>query len=102
MPEIEIRQTRSGLGFDVKVKPGARESKASGTVDGALKVEIKAPPEGGKANAELIRLLSKLTGARASDIEISSGSASRRKKIRISGVELETLRKILDNIQAKS
>ena len=74
----------------VKVTPGSSQSRVSGTMaDGTLKVKVTAPPERGKANAELVSLLARHFGVRERDIEILSGHSSPLKKIRISGVRNE-------------
>ena len=48
---------------------------------GAIRVNIKAPPDKGKANKELIRFLSKKLNMK---IEIKSGLTSRTKVLKIS------------------
>lgn len=49
--------------------------------DGSYKIRVAAPPEKGKANAELVRFLKKELGIRA--IAIVSGKTDRIKLIRI-------------------
>jgi uncharacterized protein (TIGR00251 family) len=53
--------------------------------DGSLKVKITAPPEKGKANAELCTFLAKHFGVAPREVTILSGETSRRKRVRISG-----------------
>ena len=48
-----------------------------------LKVKVAAPPEDGKANAELIKFLAKTWGVPKSSLELASGEASRNKRIKI-------------------
>ncbi len=48
---------------------------------GALKVNVHAQPESGKANAEIIKFFSKLSKKK---VEIVSGASSRLKLLRIS------------------
>jgi len=48
-----------------------------------LKVKVAAPPEDGKANAELIKFLSKQWDIPRSCMEITSGGTSRHKRIKI-------------------
>jgi len=43
-----------------------------------LKVRVKAPPVGGKANKELVRFLSKVLGA---DVHLVRGETSREKDL---------------------
>jgi uncharacterized protein (TIGR00251 family) len=52
-----------------------------------LKIKIKAPPDKGKANDELIDFLAKAFRVAKSDISILSGHTGRLKKIEIKGIE---------------
>jgi uncharacterized protein (TIGR00251 family) len=61
----------------------------------AWKVRVAAPPEDGKANAAVIRLLADTVGVPARDVAILSGHASRDKTVEVSGVdELEAERRL--------
>jgi len=65
--------------ISIKVKPNSTSNEVLGVdEDGLLKVNIKAPAQNGKANKELIKLLSKHFKKR---VEIVSGVKSRVKKI---------------------
>lgn len=79
-----------GLTVTLRVTPRARRERIEGVVadaDGgtALKVAVTAPPDGGKANAAVIALLSKAWRVPKSSIAIVRGAADRRKVIRIAG-----------------
>jgi hypothetical protein len=63
----------------VTVKPGAPKTLLLGVRDDALHIAVHAPPEDGKANAELLRFLRDLTGHR---FELVSGGGARRKLVR--------------------
>ena len=73
--------------FGVGVIPRASKSEIIGEYAGALKVKLTSPPVDGAANKELIKLLSKEFGVSKTDIEIVSGQTSKRKKVKIGGVE---------------
>jgi len=51
-----------------------------------LRVRVASPPEGGRANAEVCKLLEEAFGGRA---HLESGTTSRSKRILIEGVTLE-------------
>lgn len=53
----------------------------------ALKVKLTAPPVEGKANEELIELLSEAAGVRKSAVKILKGSSSKQKLVLIEGLE---------------
>lgn len=73
----------------VHVQPRARKSEVAGTHGDALKVRVTAPPEGGRANEEVVRILADALGVPRSAVEIVAGHTSRRKRVRIRGVTVE-------------
>lgn len=72
--------------LSVKVKPNAKQQKIEEDGAGNLVVWLKSPPTEGKANRELIELLSKKFQIPKSQISLKSGQASRQKIIEITGV----------------
>lgn len=54
-----------GLELRLKVVPGGSRDALAGILGDRLKIKVAAPPEGGKANAAVERLLSDLLGAPA-------------------------------------
>jgi uncharacterized protein (TIGR00251 family) len=94
----------AGARVTLKVTPGASRDGVQGiAVDGAgrqhLAVRVSAPPEAGKANAALIRLLAKRWRIPPSDLEVVSGASARRKVLQIRG-ETEALIPRLETIEA--
>ena len=63
----------------VYIQPNSKKSGYAGVYDGLPKLKITAPPVDGAANAEIIKIFSKLLNIPKSDIVISSGQASRLK-----------------------
>lgn len=51
--------------------------------DGTIKIRLKAVPEKGRANEELIRFLSEELGVRKNSIEIIAGASDTVKLVRI-------------------
>lgn len=79
-----------GLLLEVRVQPGARGDRIDGVAtlaDGGvvLKVRVTAPPEGGRANTALVKLLARRWKLSKSDIDVVAGAASRRKRLRLGG-----------------
>lgn len=65
--------------IEVAVKPGSGKSEIVGSDEkGILKINLKARAEDGKANAELVKLLSKHFGRPA---RIKSGHTGKRKLV---------------------
>jgi len=67
----------------VKVKPNSRQQKIEEQTDGSLTVHLKSPPVDGKANDELIQILSKKFAVPKSSIRIKSGLSSKTKLVEI-------------------
>lgn len=71
------------LVFDVKVVPSSGKSECKLDKNGALKCYVKSPPENGKANKELVKMLAKGLGLAQGEVEIMAGETSRNKRIKI-------------------
>jgi uncharacterized protein len=79
-----------GVRLTVKVTPRAARSGIAGVAadpDGRsyLALRVTAPPEAGKANAEVIRLLARRLGLAASDLHLVGGASARRKVVQVDG-----------------
>jgi uncharacterized protein (TIGR00251 family) len=81
----------SGISCRLKVKavPGASRSEIVGRLGEALKVRVAAPPEGGKANREILELLAEKLGLPATGVTLVSGAASPAKVVALRGVTAE-------------
>ena len=75
--------------LQLRVYPNAARSKVLSLSDGVLQVRVAAPPVKGKANKELISLLSKILGVSKDALEITKGHTSRSKVITIDGLSQE-------------
>jgi len=80
----------------VHVQPGAGRSAATGRYGDALKVRVAAAPEGGRANQATIALIASLLGVKDEQVELVGGQSSRSKRLRIEGVHLSELRRLLN------
>ena len=83
---LDLRDKDGGAVLRVRCRPGAPRSKTTGEHDGALKLDVAAPPERGKANEEVVRFIAKLVGANAADVSLITGATSREKTLHISGI----------------
>ena len=94
-----IRETKSGLSFDISANPHASRAQIAGISEGLLKVKVTAPPVEGAANDACIELLAKKLGLKKSRMKISAGARGRKKTILINDVsrmELEQKLRQLD------
>jgi uncharacterized protein (TIGR00251 family) len=73
----------TALVLDCVIQPRAKEDRLVGIVGDSFRIRITAPPVDGKANAHLIRFLSKQFQVKQSAITIVSGETGRRKRLRI-------------------
>jgi uncharacterized protein (TIGR00251 family) len=89
--EIRIEQHGDDVLIHVKAVPGASRDQIAGAVGDRLKVRISAPPEGGKANKAICRVLANALGVKAKEVSIESGQMSPEKVIRIAGARAEEI-----------
>lgn len=79
-----LRRSAFGVTVDLRVQPRARRS-ALAAADGALKAEVTAPPEDGKANQAVIALLAETWRLPKSSFDVIKGQTARAKTIRVTG-----------------
>ena len=75
----------------VWVQPGASRDRVVGLHGEAVKVAVAAPPEKGRANQAVARLLAAAMGLRKSAVRVVAGAAARQKVIEIDGVSAARL-----------
>jgi uncharacterized protein len=84
-----------GCRIDVRLQPGARRDRIVGLHGARLKMTVTAPPERGKANDALARLLADALQVPASRVRVVAGFTSRDKTLRIDGLAVEEVRRRL-------
>jgi uncharacterized protein (TIGR00251 family) len=77
------RMILMALIIEVKVVPRSGRQQWIMDKSGMLKCFLKSAPEKGQANAELIDFVAKSIGAARAQVELISGHAARKKKIKI-------------------
>jgi uncharacterized protein (TIGR00251 family) len=77
----------------VRVKPQARRPGVVGRHGDGIKVAVRAVPERGRANHELLDILAAWLGVAAGDLEIVAGAGSQDKRVRVHGLEEAELRR---------
>lgn len=101
MAALPLTELPEGIRVAVKLTPKASHDAVLGLgcdADGstALRVAVTAPPEHGKANAALIKLLAKAWRIPKSSISIASGATSRHKTVLVAG-ERPAIRETLES-----
>jgi uncharacterized protein (TIGR00251 family) len=80
----------------VKVVPGSSRDRIVGWLGDALKIKVTAPPEKGKANEPVIKLLADTLGVSTNDFEVVSGQSSPSKIVAITGMDDEAIKKAFE------
>lgn len=91
MNGLAIKTMAGGVSFEVKVVPGASRDQVVGLLGDKLKVKVAAPPENGKANAAVCRLIAQTLGVAASAVRVVRGASQPNKCIEVRGVDAATL-----------
>ena len=73
--------------LDVKVVPGASRDRVVGRYGDGVKVQVAAPPEGGRANQAVERVLAEALGVKAQQVRVVKGHTRPRKVVEVEGVE---------------
>ena len=74
----------------LRVAPGTNRPGVVGRYGDGWKVRVTAPPEGGRANEAVLRLLAKTLGVPRRDLELAAGSTSRDKVVTLLGLTIES------------
>jgi len=71
------------LRLKCKLQPGASANKFVGVVNQEMKIMLTSPPINGKANAHLIKFISKEFGVAKSAVSIVTGELNQHKTLEI-------------------
>lgn len=86
-----IESTADGVIIGVRVIPRAGRSGLSGTRAGAVLVRLQSPPVEGAANAELIEVIAAALDVPKRAVSIVGGERSANKRVRVGGIDLQTV-----------
>ena len=70
----------------VKVVPGSSRTRVVGLLGDALKIQVAAAPEKGKANDAVREVLAEFFGVKIGQIQLISGQTRPRKTFLVNGV----------------
>jgi uncharacterized protein (TIGR00251 family) len=79
----------------LRVSPGSRRPGIAGRHGDAWKVRVAAPPEDGRANEAVLRLLAETLDVPRSSVALVSGQTSRNKIVVLHGVEQAQTERLL-------
>lgn len=70
----------------VKAVPGSRKDQIVGRLGDRLKIKVAAPPEAGRANDALCRLLAQELRVKPAHVQVIAGHTSPEKVVRVVGL----------------
>ena len=85
---------RTGNGR-LEAVPGASRDRIAGLHGDAIKVQVAAPPEGGRANARLCELLAAALGVPLRAVAVVHGAGNPRKVVAVQGLAPDLVRRRL-------
>jgi uncharacterized protein (TIGR00251 family) len=88
-------ETSDGVVLNVKAQPRSSKAGVDGLLGDAVKVRIKCAPVDGKANKELVDTLAEAFNLPKSRVLFKSGETSKQKRILLTGVSAESVRKVV-------
>jgi uncharacterized protein (TIGR00251 family) len=81
-----VRGCDDGAFIEISVRTGSSRQGISGISGGRIAVSVHSHPEKGKANREVLKVLSGALGLPPSRLEVVSGKTSRKKTILAHGI----------------
>ncbi len=94
-----LKQGKDGIFVDLDANPGSKRLGIRGYEPWRkrITVDLRAKPQEGEANAELVRYLAKLLELPSGQIIISSGHTSGHKRVLVKGLDMAALKDKLRN-----
>ena len=86
----------------LRVSPGARRPGFAGRHGDAWKVRVAEPPEDGRANEAVLRLLAEALDVPRARLTLVSGQTSRDKIVMLDGLEQAQTERLLESAEEKS
>lgn len=80
----------------VKVVPGARQDRVVGRLGDAVKVQVSAAPERGRANAAVCAVVADFFGVRVGQVSVVAGLTQARKRVNVEGIGAAAVRSRID------
>jgi uncharacterized protein (TIGR00251 family) len=90
---LDLISDGDGARLRLRVSAGASRTRVLGPHGGALKLSVKAPPERGKANREVLALVAKAFSLAPSDVMLIAGETSPDKVVRLPVTPAEAARR---------
>ncbi|MBC7114378.1 MAG: uncharacterized protein PWR13_124 [Archaeoglobi archaeon] len=95
-----VKEVDDGVLIRISVSPKGKELRIPAGYDEwrkSIKVVLTEPPEGGRANRQLLSELSSIFGVPSERISIVRGERDREKIVRVEGISREEVVRRLEN-----
>jgi len=93
---LDLIDTPDGCRIPLRVKPAARQDMVVGPHAGRLKLTVSAPPERGRANQAVERLLATILNVATSRVRVVAGETVRDKVVLIAGCTAGEVRRRIE------
>ena len=94
-----VQAHEGGVLLLLEVDPGRREARFPAGFNewrGRLGIRVRAPPQEGRANREVLRLVAEALGVPAASVSLRSGATDRRKTVLAAGVDRDHVVRLLE------
>ena len=95
---LVLTDSEGGCRLQVRVKPGAKQDTLIGPYDGRLKMTVVAPPEKGKANDAVARVLAGALNLATSRVRVVAGFTDQNKTVFVEGCPAADVRRRLERM----
>ncbi len=96
--KLTIGDSDAGAVISVKVVPGASRDRIAGMLGECLKVTTSAPPEKGKANSAVAKILAEAFDIDRKAVVLVSSPTNPRKQFLLEGFFAEEVRQRIENL----
>ncbi|MCJ7795685.1 MAG: DUF167 family protein [Thermoleophilia bacterium] len=95
---MTVRASTDGWLVGFRVSPSARVTRVQGVYGNRLKVQVSAPPEDDRANAELAAALARWVGLPRGCVSVHAGHRKRDKIVAFTGIDERMLLERLESL----
>jgi len=95
-----LEDIKNGVRLKIVVKPNSKKQEIK--IDSEkkyLQISVKSPPDKGKANKELLKLLAKQLETSTANLNIVSGQTTRDKLILVTNITIEDIKKKIETVR---
>ncbi len=93
---IKTREMDGGIVIPVKVQPNSSKEGVMGVHAGQLKVAVNAPPDRGRANKAVIKVLAKWMAIKSANIYLIHGEKTKDKEIFLKNITKKDIHKLVE------